>query len=266
MDHSSYTDEQIERVRHRGRAYQCMACYFQKEEKWVDEIGKLEDHILRNHIPPERIPFFCQLCKFKCLKQDQLVRHVTHYARHVSMAASRRIIDHGSYLCRSTDPHEISDLDVFKWSQDDSLEFFLEKGTTSSSVDASVNRMVNGTLDGDITQETLQSGFINVGGQLPASGPVPETAFKPLMLSPGASQSVATALPVLGHTSLFRPQPSQPVQVPTPSSVPASQSVATALPVLGHPSLFRPQPSQPVVPVPVPRPSSVPAVSPLNVV
>ena len=225
MDLSSYTDEQIERARHRGRAYQCMACYFQKGEKWVDEIGKLEDHILRNHIPPERIPFFCQLCKFKCLKQDQLVRHVTHYARHVSMAASRRIIDHGPYLCRSTDPHEISDLDVFKWSQDDSLKFFLEKGTTSgraSSVDASVNRMVNGTLDGDITQETLQSGFINVGGQLPASGPVPDTAFRPLMLSPGASQSVATALPVLGHTSLFRPQPSQPVQVPTPSSVPAS--------------------------------------------
>ena len=109
-------------------------------------------------------------------------------------------------------------------------------------------------------------GSSTFGGQLPASGPVPETDFRPLMLSPGASQSVATALPVLGHTSLFRPQPSQLVQVPAPTSVPASQSVATALPVLGHPSLFRPQPSQPVVPVPVPTPSSVPAVSPLNVV
>ena len=134
--------------------------------RWVDEIGKLEDHILRTHIPPERIPFVCQLCKFKCLRQEQLVRHVTHYARHVSMAAGRSIIDHGPYLCRSQNPYQVMEMDYFKWSQEASLKFFLEKSAPTgraSSVDASITKLVNGTLDGDSTKETLQAGFINVG-------------------------------------------------------------------------------------------------------
>ena len=91
MDLSSYTPEQMEKAKHRGRVYQCVACQFQKGERWVDEIGKLEDHILRTHVPPERIPFFCQLCKFKCLRQEQLVRHVN--------------------------PYQITEMDYFKWSR-----------------------------------------------------------------------------------------------------------------------------------------------------
>ena len=129
MDLSSYTPEQMEKAKHRSRAYQCVACHFQKGERWVDEIGNLEDHIIRTHIPPERIPFFCQLCKFKCLRQEQLVRHVTHYARHVSMAAGRGIIDHGPYSCRSQNPYQVTEMDYFKWSQEASLKFFLEVST-----------------------------------------------------------------------------------------------------------------------------------------
>ena len=159
--------------------------------KWVDEIGKLEDHILRTHIPPERIPFFSQLCKFKCLRQEQLIRHVTHYARHVSMAAGRGIIDHGPYLCRSQNPYQVTEMDYFKLSQEASLKYFLEKSAPTgraSSVDASITKLVNGTLEGEITQETLRAGFINLGAHQPeaasvqANGPTPMTAFRPVML------------------------------------------------------------------------------------
>ena len=56
------------------------------------------------------------------------------------------------------------------------------------------------------------------------------------MLTPGVT--VATARPIHSLTSLFRPQPTQPVSVPTPISVPA-MSLMTALkwttftPILG---------------------------------
>ena len=54
------------------------------------------------------------------------------------------------------------------------------------------------------------------------------TAFMPVMLTPAATHSVATAQPIPGLTSLFRPQPIQPVSVPTSISVPA-MSPMTAL-------------------------------------
>ena len=95
---------------------------------------------------------------------------MTHYARNFSMAAGRRIIDHGPYLCRSQNPYHVTEIDYFQWSQEDSLKFFLEKSAPSgraSSVDASITKLVNRTLDGDIPQETLHARFINIGAHRP---------------------------------------------------------------------------------------------------
>ena len=125
-----YGKELLDRAKKRGLAYQCLACHFLKGERWVDEFGKLEDHILRHHMEPERVPFFCRLCKFKCMRHDQLVRHVSHYARHVTMAASRQIVDHTPWLVASSDPYRITEMDYRKFTQDESLNFFL--GSRSS--------------------------------------------------------------------------------------------------------------------------------------
>ena len=101
-------------------------------------------------------------------------------------------------------------------------------------MDACITKLVSGTLDGDITQETLRAGFINLGAHHPeaasvqANGPAPVTAFRPVMLTSGATQPVATVQPIPGLTSLFRPQPTQPVSAPTSFSVPAMSPV-TAL-------------------------------------
>ena len=116
MDLSMYDQMAIEKAKKRGRAYQCLACHFKKGQRWIDEIGKLEDHILRSHMPPERVPFSCQLCLFKCLRRDQLLRHVSHYARHVTMAAGRNIVNHEPWLRSSENPYVITELDYFKLS------------------------------------------------------------------------------------------------------------------------------------------------------
>ena len=165
MDLTMYDHVAVEKAKKRDRAYQCLACHFKKGERWVDEIGKLEDHILRTHMPPERIPFICQLCKFKCMRRDQLLRHVSHYARHVTMAAGRNIISHEPWLCSSENPYVITELDYFKLSPEESLKFFLERSAKSgrlSSVDTSLTRLVDGTLGSDISQDTLQAGFVAI--------------------------------------------------------------------------------------------------------
>ena len=61
MDVNTYDRELIDRAKHRGRAYLCLACHYTKKLRYVDEHGKMEDHILRNHIEADRIPFFCSL-------------------------------------------------------------------------------------------------------------------------------------------------------------------------------------------------------------
>ena len=103
MELSLYDKEAMDRARHRGRAYQCVACHFQKGERLVDELGKLEHHILRTHTEQARIPFFCRLYRFKCMRKEQPVSHTSHYARHVSMAAARQIVDHTPWLTASRD-------------------------------------------------------------------------------------------------------------------------------------------------------------------
>ena len=81
---AAYSKEDIERTKHSGRAYECLACYYQKGERKVDELHRMEDHILKAHITPGRIPYFCRLCLFRCMSKQQIIHHVTHYARHVS--------------------------------------------------------------------------------------------------------------------------------------------------------------------------------------
>ena len=119
IDLTMYDQVAIEKAKKRDRAYQCLACRFKKRERWVDEIRKLEDHILRTHMPPVRIPFTCQLCMFKYMRRDQLLRHVSHYVRHVTMATGRNIINHETWFCSSEKPYVITELDYFKLSPEE---------------------------------------------------------------------------------------------------------------------------------------------------
>ena len=62
-----YSKEDIERAKHRGRAYECLACFYQKGERKVDKLHWLEAQILKAHITLGKIPYFCRLCLFRCM-------------------------------------------------------------------------------------------------------------------------------------------------------------------------------------------------------
>ena len=231
MDLSMYDQVAIEKAKKRGRAYQCLACHFKKGQRWIDEIGKLEDHILRLHMPPERVPFSCQLCLFKCLRRDQLLRHVSHYARHVTMAAGRNIVNHEPWLRSSENPYVITELDYFKLSPEESLKFFLERSAgsgRSSSIDTSLAKLVDGTLGSDISQDTLQAGFIiaspDLGAQQPrvASARTNRQAQVTMTFSPTSTQPMAAASHVLGQPlpNLVHPRQAVPITVPRSTVVP----------------------------------------------
>ena len=226
-----YDQVAIEKAKKRGRAYQCLACHFKKGQRWIDEIGKLEDHILRLHMPPERVPFSCQLCLFKCLRWDQLLRHVSHYARHATMAAGRNIVNHEPWLRSSENPYVITELDYFKLSPKESLKFFLERSAgsgRSSSIDTSLAKLVDGTLGSDISQDTLQAGFIiaspDLGAQQPrvASARTNRQAQVTMTFSPTSTQSMAAASHVLGQPlpNLVHPRQAVPITVPRSTVVP----------------------------------------------
>ena len=192
MELSLYDKEAMDRARHRGRAYQCVACHFQKGERWVDELWKLEDHILRTHIEQAKIPFFCRLCRFKCVRKEQLVRHISHYARHLSMAAARQIVDHAPWLTASQDPYKISELDYRKLSQEDSLKFFLGKqGQRQSPVTDGVAKLVSGSLDINISQETLRTGYISDSPHMDARLPRTVTSLMPQNNGIGQLQTIS---------------------------------------------------------------------------
>ena len=231
-----YDQVAIEKAKKRGRAYQCLACHFKKGQRWIDEIGKLEDHILRLHMPPERVPFSCQLCLFKCLRRDQLLRHVSHYARHVTMAAGRNIVNHEPWLRSSENPYVITELDYFKLSPEESLKFFLERSAgsgRSSSIDTSLAKLIDGTLGSDISQDTLQAGFITASPDLGAQQPRVASArtnrqaqvtmtFGPMVSSQTSTQPMTAASHVLGQppTNLFHQRHAVPITVPRSTVVP----------------------------------------------
>ena len=101
-----------EKVKKRGRAYQCLACYQRLGRVYINEKLKVEDHIYRDHVRADEIPFYCRLCRFHCQRLDQLLNHVRNYTPHVEQVRRRGLTDGGkSFLTKSTKPYVISALD-----------------------------------------------------------------------------------------------------------------------------------------------------------
>ena len=122
-----YSKEDIERAKHRGRAYECLACYYQKGERKVIELHQMEGHILKVHITTGRIPHFCRLCLFRCMSKQQIIHHVTDCARHVSMAKEQNILNISQSIAISSTSHQFMDRDYRKLSAEESLQHFLQR-------------------------------------------------------------------------------------------------------------------------------------------
>ena len=100
------------------------------------------------------------------------------------MASSRKIADHRLWLVASSNPYRITEMDYRQFTQDDSLNFFLEK-QKQSPLSAVVNKMAAGTLETDISVETLNAGFISMptGADVQPSGPSAFCLFVCLVLN-----------------------------------------------------------------------------------
>ena len=171
-----YDRETIERARHRGRAYLCLACVQLKKKRVADELGKLEDHIVRNHVELERVPFYCQLCTFKCMKEGQYTSHLSQNKRHMLMCSQRQIQDSSPWKVVSPNPYVITETDMQKLSQEESLRFFMEGQTRQlSPLDEGLSKIIAGTLDADLTEDTLKTCAIPMTSTGTIQIPVPAT-------------------------------------------------------------------------------------------
>ena len=128
-----YSREAIEKAKKRGRAYMCRVCHRQTGEKRISEIGPMEDHILKTHVSRDRIPYYCRLCTFKCQTAHQINHHFSHYSRHVTAARQMGITNHQEWIEASTIPYKIGETDMLKFSQEESMLFYLKKQSGESS-------------------------------------------------------------------------------------------------------------------------------------
>ena len=125
--------ESIEKAKRRGRALQCLHCFHKKGKKVIDVNGRLEDHILREHMTFQEVPFYCSLCLFRCLKWAQLVPHVSAYKRHVTMVLKANVIDNSAYLILNPNPYKFGPLDYHIFTAEESMKHFLEVSTAAES-------------------------------------------------------------------------------------------------------------------------------------
>ena len=64
---------------------------------------------------------------FKCITRQHMDYHTTHYTRHVAMASAREVTNHAEWQQVSPVPYCISDSDLLKFSQEESLIYYLKK-------------------------------------------------------------------------------------------------------------------------------------------
>ena len=268
-----YSQEDIERAKKRGRAYLCTSCYHKSERqvKKIDEKGRIEDHILKTHVTPERWPFFCTLCLFRCTRREQLDHHVTSYQRHMDMASARQIKDSSPWLVESPNPYQISEFDYAKLSQEESLQFYLQrhgsKGVNGNPINAALRKMTEGTLEDDITSEFLKAGSmpdspVTVGGNKQQElnwaeiidGPIQTSSWtsgsQNLIASPVVSSQFLTGLSGSPIVNTVRPSTSDHV------------SQATTIVVQQHPAT--PQDLPPATAHPVICTASMPPWTPVT--
>lgn len=80
------------------RRYRCQVCG--KE----DRKGRLIGHVLKYHIPMDRVPFSCSLCNFRCTDKKTLVNHLNSYQRHKDEVLRSGVTNLASVLNRAENP------------------------------------------------------------------------------------------------------------------------------------------------------------------
>ncbi|XP_060561060.1 uncharacterized protein LOC132720854 [Ruditapes philippinarum] len=107
----------LSQFRNRGRAYKCKRC------TKVQRKGRMVAHILKHHVPFDRVPFACSLCGFRCLDKQALMDHITKYTRHREEESRYGTPDYKKILHMAGNPYQIGDDDMEQLSRDESLRW-----------------------------------------------------------------------------------------------------------------------------------------------
>ena len=112
----------------RGRAYKCNTC------GKIDRKGRMEGHILKSHVPDERVPYMCTLCNFRCHDSQTLMSHITQYTRHQEAEMKcNKPIDYVVTLKRSLNPEPVGEKHMTMLSKEESAQWFSGRPITSDS-------------------------------------------------------------------------------------------------------------------------------------
>ena len=113
--------------KNRGRAYRCKAC------GKIDRKGRMEGHVLKVHIPDERVPFLCTLCNFRCQDATTLMSHLTQYARHREAESKcGNPLDYVSILRKSVSPEFVGDAHMAALSKEESGQWYARHSITAN--------------------------------------------------------------------------------------------------------------------------------------
>ena len=130
MKMSTLKNDALEKAaKHRGRAYQCLRCLDQHGKEVIDVKSRIEDHIMKHHLSLDQVPFYCNLCLFKCKDLTTLQEHVGKFSRHALVASEKGISANcqDDYLKQNPNPYQIGKADYYILSQEDSTRYFIQK-------------------------------------------------------------------------------------------------------------------------------------------
>ena len=93
----------------------------------VFEKLKVENHIYRDHVRPDEVPFYCRRCTFHCQRQDQMMNHVRSYGPHVDQVRRRCIQDKGrAFRVESKSPYVIGACDYLRLEAEESIKHWMK--------------------------------------------------------------------------------------------------------------------------------------------
>ena len=151
--------------------------------RMADRRYRLVDHILKYHIPMDRVPYSCSLCMFRCMEQQTLLNHVTKYQRHVRLAKELKVTNHIQFMVVAKQPVVIGDDDMVPVARE-------EVSGTSASVESPFD-------DGNLEEDLLDA----------FGTPPPEAQVPPVL---GKRSSITSQLPQVEVGWMQATQPTAP--------------------------------------------------------
>jgi hypothetical protein len=97
----------------RGRAYQCLRC-----TGVVGEKGRIVAHYYKHHVSLDKVPYYCNLCNFRCTQQRDLERHVRYYPDH--RVAVQKLVERGQSMDQEYEESNlIENAEPYQWTEKD---------------------------------------------------------------------------------------------------------------------------------------------------